>query len=668
MNDWPAEPRLDAGLRRMVESEVENARLDGVRSGASPVAVHVRGPVRGGTRFGVAGLAAVCLALIVAAVALRGTINVPNGGGGSSPVRASVTDGDFRLDLELAQETWSSTEAIQGRATLSYTGAGTAQIAGSGDGPLNFQYAEVGGTRNMGPAWVLSCGHFELDSGNSIVSPLRKSGGFGADDPNASFYTSFLADNEIHLPPGDWTITAIAWFSVPSSSGAPAESGTADCGGDERTMRASVQIHVTPEAASPSAESSAESPFETAAETASESPAASPSELESASTAPTEPDTSAWPSLSTQAPSSSVAPQAAGPGHWVAMGGAPASPIGAAVCLADGRILVVEQPGAQIFDPVSGKWASVGDPSATHPDGTATVLADGRVLLAGGLPTDPQPVAGALGGTAAAEIFDPATGKFSSTGSMTEGRWGHTATLLEDGRVLIAGGGVEHSMGDVRRTMATPRRPTGNATMSMVATAEIYDPSTGKFTKTGSMTEPRDGASAVRLQDGRVLIVGGGDEGNLAVASAELYDPAAGKFTKTGQMSVGRYGFQAILLPDGRVLIASGTNGQDDERSLEIYDPKAGKFVEAGSSGKRGYYLVAPLSDGRALFIGGWDATVTIPGTDLKTCDIYDPSTRQLSTAAAIDVGPAAELLVAVPLPDGRVVVFTSAGVRVFIP
>ena len=136
---------------------------------------------------------------------------------------------------------------------------------------------------------------------------------------------------------------------------------------------------------------------------------------------------------------------------------------------------------------------------------TATLLADGRVLIAGGS-NDSVFVA-------SAELYDPATGTFTRTGSMAVARAYHTATLLLDGRVLVAGGNGN-----------------GAALKSFLASAELYDPATGKWTKTGSMVHPHFLQTATLLRDGRVLIAGGyGDQ-------AELYDPRTGAFHLTGRM------------------------------------------------------------------------------------------------------------------------------------
>jgi hypothetical protein len=168
---------------------------------------------------------------------------------------------------------------------------------------------------------------------------------------------------------------------------------------------------------------------------------------------------------------------------------------------------------------------------------TATLLPDGRVLFAGGVIT---PQSGSTTALDEAEIYDPATGKFTPTGHMTEAREWHTATLLADGRVLMAGGwNMDTGM------------------MAALRSAEIYDPAVGKFSPTGSMASAREKASASILSDGRVLIAGGENESpDRLLKSAELFDPATGTFSPTGSMAAIFPVSTATLLEDGRVLIA----------------------------------------------------------------------------------------------------------------
>jgi hypothetical protein len=275
--------------------------------------------------------------------------------------------------------------------------------------------------------------------------------------------------------------------------------------------------------------------------------------------------------------------------------------------LADGRVLLVgggvteagqagtpdvnTLPPPEIYDPATGTFTTTaGNTTIPRIFSTATLLPDGKVLIAGGmtmaLPADgasPDPNAEGMP-TAVAELFDPATGTFTATGSMTTPRMWHTATVLADGRVLFVGGTVDFD--------ATGQAMTPDPTMM---SAEIYDPATGTFTTTGGPSLPRLGSAATLLNDGRVLVTGGTDTDNATPESfaktAELFDPGAGTFSPTGDMASGHAFHTATTLSDGRVLVAGfgeeilagmgvGSNAMPDLlSSAEVYDPAAGTFA-----------------------------------------------------------------------------------------
>jgi len=296
-----------------------------------------------------------------------------------------------------------------------------------------------------------------------------------------------------------------------------------------------------------------------------------------------------------------------------------------ATLLHDGRVLIagggnaqsVALASAELYDPAGRSFSTTGSMSTARENQTATLLYNGLVLIAGGRTT----LSTAL---ASAELYDPATGNFSPTGSMTRGRWGPTATLLSDGRVLIAG---------------------GFSGSSPIPTAELYDPATGVFSVTGSMSTGRWGATATLLADGWVLIAGGygGEAGSSYLSSAELYDPSTGKFSKTGSMATARYDHTATFLSSGRVLIVGGSSG--GLASAELYDPVTGVFLPTGSMIEaRWQHTATVLSDGRVLIAGGGN----IGPPPLASTELYDPKTGTFTAADSINVPrwqPAATLL-----------------------
>lgn len=228
---------------------------------------------------------------------------------------------------------------------------------------------------------------------------------------------------------------------------------------------------------------------------------------------------------------------------------------------------------------------------------TSTLLNDGKVLIAGGFDSYASPTT-----FDEADLYNPVTGTFSRTGAMTAMRDSHTATKLSDGKVLVAGGYAD-----------TP----------IIGTAELYNPTTENFRATGSMLESRAYHTATLLPDGKVLVTGGWTDAG-AIATAELYNPATGTFNATGSMSTARDDHTATLLANGKVLIVGG-----GANVAELYDPATGTFTAAGMTVESRYGNTATLlPDGRVLITGGsW-------GSIFETeAELYDPMSGTFSVA-----------------------------------
>ncbi len=323
-------------------------------------------------------------------------------------------------------------------------------------------------------------------------------------------------------------------------------------------------------------------------------------------------------------------------GHFTPTGKMAMKGGGPATLLTDGRVLILGSgAAAELYDPRTGKFTPTGSMSTSRGAESATRLLDGRVLVVGGSDgADPF---------ASAELYDPATGRFSPTGSMTIGRQGHTATLLGDGRVLIAGG-YHAGMGavvpaDVWASELGLARPSPSADpvrLGNLASAELYDPKTGTFSPTGSMAEGRNWATATLLSDDRVLVVGGLVDGWLTLSSAEIYDPATGSFTPTGSMPDTRLLASATLLADGRVLISGGqlmsrTSRTDVSVGL-LYEPGTGHFIRTGALAQpRDTATATRLGDGRVLVAGGFTWPSDQPAT------AKGPASVSVSSAETFD-------------------------------
>ncbi|MFZ0677130.1 Kelch repeat-containing protein [Candidatus Binatus sp.] len=297
-----------------------------------------------------------------------------------------------------------------------------------------------------------------------------------------------------------------------------------------------------------------------------------------------------------------------------------------ATVLPGGKILIVGGVGAsgralssaELYDPTSGTFSAVASKMDTaRAEHTATLISgcncpsDGKILIAGGS----SATASLCSTLRSAELYDPATGKFTSTGAMKATRARHSATLIASGplagNVLIAGGTSDESGGDV-------------------ASAELYDPATGQFTPTGRMSTPRENHSATWLSPsvvsgslaGNVLVAGGGDS-SAPSDSAEVFNPQTAAFSPVGAMTTARTLQAAVLLANGKVLIAGGQSSDTEFlQSAELFDPAHATFAATGSMQNLHAGATATVLDnGDALIAGGRS----------NFADLYDPTAGTFS-------------------------------------
>ncbi|MET0502941.1 MAG: kelch repeat-containing protein [Candidatus Binatia bacterium] len=329
-----------------------------------------------------------------------------------------------------------------------------------------------------------------------------------------------------------------------------------------------------------------------------------------------------------------------------------------ATLLPNGKVLVVggasEKFGfhdtAELYDPATGTWNLTGSLSEFRAEHTATLLPDGKVLVAGGAGYD-LPIE-------SAELYDSNTGTWSSTNNLIAARYGHTATLLLNGNVLIAGGAINNddppsalvdtelydpangtwsgtgSLNTERYRHTATRLPDGkvlvaggyNSSFLSLNGAEVYDPATGTWSGTGTLNTNRTDHTATLLPNGNVLVAGGYNvSGNRfsPLTNSELYDPVTGTWSATGALSVARSNHTATLLPNGKVLVAGGEiYGVFPSLSLnsaELYDPATGTWsVTANLNFPRRGHTATVLSDRRVLIAGG-DNQGTLASAELYT-------------------------------------------------
>jgi N-acetylneuraminic acid mutarotase len=290
-----------------------------------------------------------------------------------------------------------------------------------------------------------------------------------------------------------------------------------------------------------------------------------------------------------------------------------------AVVLQDGKVLVeggstksTVLAGAELYDPATGTWSPAGRLAVARAYHTATLLQDGKVLVTGGCPATICNISTQIG---ASEVYNPATNKWTTVGSLNTARSSHTATLLNNGQVLVVGGyGV-----------------------SPETASELYDPTTGAWTDAPSIGT-RYKHAATLLPDGTVLITGG-TLNTTALYETAIYDPTTNAWKSAGFMNSPHFSHTATLLTDGTVLVASGANAYticgrrcltpDPTVIAEIYDPDAGTFVKTGNLNQARYsQMAALLGNGQLLTAGG----AALNNVALKTAEFYVPLTLSISS------------------------------------
>ena len=263
---------------------------------------------------------------------------------------------------------------------------------------------------------------------------------------------------------------------------------------------------------------------------------------------------------------------------------------------------------AVIYDPANGNFTPTGSMNFMRVRHSATLLKNGKMLVIGGSSRNAQGDSVVLGST---ELYDPATGTFTASGNLLTQRTGHTATLLPNGKVLVAGGSSDSR---------------GAPAAAFAVGAELYDPDTGQFSPTGNLTNMRYDETATLSLDGKVLILGSfGEEKNHFINNADLYDPISGQFTALSGPSNERVTHAATLLPDGRVLITGGVRGQHGSNCAELYDIASGKSTTVVSMLQHRWYSTATLlPNGKVLIVGG-DGSVGDDYRSLDSAELYDP-------------------------------------------
>lgn len=257
-------------------------------------------------------------------------------------------------------------------------------------------------------------------------------------------------------------------------------------------------------------------------------------------------------------------------------------------------------------DSTYGTVAPIGKMHVKRSVHTATLLKDGRIFLAGGI----FKAVGIEENNSSTEFYNPATNSFSPGPRMSIKRAGHTATLLSNGNILITGGFNNEGF---------------------LKSAELFNVNTGKFEAVnGMLSEPRAAHTATLLQDGRIVILGGANGGVKANQHIDIYAPGINSISKINSLITARTGHTATLLNDGRVLIAGGSENWRSNvlNTCEVFDAATNTVSEITNLHLvRNKHAAVRLQDGKVLIIAGSDDAEVIGGR-YRTCEIFDPITN----------------------------------------
>jgi len=340
-------------------------------------------------------------------------------------------------------------------------------------------------------------------------------------------------------------------------------------------------------------------------------------------------------------------------------------------------------PTAEVYNPLTGTWTSTTAMTTNRTSPSATLLPDGRVLLAGGwlmAQVQTNPPAYSSFSLTSAELYDPATGNWTATtNTMTEGRNDHTASLLPNGQVLLAGGfqngpgdrdtlelfdpvtsawiTITNKLNSARSHHTATLLPGGKVFVAggfsrnwVTNSTEVCDSANGTWANASALSFPRANHTATLLPNGKV-IVAGGDSNPTALSSAELFDPTTGLWTVTSPMVTPRSSHTATLLPNGKLLVAGG-RGIGEILSAELYDPAGGSWMPTGAMNtKRMYHSATLLKNGKVLVAGGYNSANGV----LSTAELYNPATGTWADTTPMNTNHASHT--ATLLLDGRVLI-----------